>query len=424
MRRTRKGAVCMQMHSSELVFKRFIANTRVLLSIVFVSVSFPQNALAVMQPSSLQPNIPVEQQASLKSAQESISNKDYQKAVALADSVLEANPKLIVAQFIRAQGLSLLGNIDEAISMYEAILKSNQSPRHSLPEIYNNLATLYAMQGKLDVARQTLEKGIATNEQYKTLYENLSAIYVEMARGAYSKALKLGVQAKAVQLKTLPLSNFQLAASEQAQSVAQLEKQPAIKSQPIKSNEKAVIVKAVTTDKVVTPKQTDTQSNLKQQQLALLKKADKVKTVQPEKNSTIKVASKQEIKTEFSNKRIPPVNKDEVITALHGWAAAWSAQAVDLYLSFYGEGFKPKKISKKVWAVQRRIRISKPRWVSVRLNEFDVKADANKSDKVIVQLVQDYRADNYRDKTKKQFVMQRTIDGWRILSEQSLAVIR
>ena len=80
------------------------------------------------------------------------------------------------------------------------------------------------------------------------------------------------------------------------------------------------------------------------------------------------------------------------------------------------------KLSKKVWAVQRRIRIRKPNWVNVRLNNFKVKAQ--QKNKAIVQLVQDYRADNYRDKTKKQFVMQRTVDGWRILSEKSLAVIK
>jgi len=109
---------------------------------------------------------------------------------------------------------------------------------------------------------------------------------------------------------------------------------------------------------------------------------------------------------------------------LQGWAAAWSAQAVDLYLSFYGKEFKPARLSRKVWAVQRRIRLSKPRWVNVRLKNFDVKAVEKQADKAIVRLVQDYRADNYQDKTRKQFVMKRTLDGWRILSEQSLAVIR
>ncbi len=350
-----------------------------------------QNVLALPGSSEILPGtLSAEHLLVLKTAQQKIFDKDYQQALNLSERILTKLPAQFEAQFIRAQALSRLGKTEEAIELYKSILKSNLVQ----PEVYNNLATLYARQGNLDLARQTLDKGMATNAQYKTLYDNLSAIYVEMARGAYSKALKLGVQAKAVQLKTLNV---------------------AFQPPRYKQDSNTVVASA----------ETGTEKKTRQAKVSASKKPT-LKDLAPKEPATKLVAVVKPaavVKKEFVNKQTAVnINKDEVITALQGWAAAWSAQAVDLYLSFYGKDFTPVKLSKKVWAVQRRIRIRKPNWVNVRLNNFKVKAQ--QKDKAIVQLVQDYRADNYRDKTKKQFVMQRTVDGWRILSEKSLAVIR
>ncbi len=329
----------------------------------------------------------------LQKAQQKMAAKDYQQALKLSDSILAEIPAQFEAQFIRAQALSRLGKVNAAIQLYQSILQSKPTQ----PELYNNLAALYARQGKLDLARQTLDKGMATNEQYKTLYDNLSAIYVEMARGAYSKALKPGVQAKATQLKTL---NVALRPATPAQN-------------PLAAS---VVTMASTGEKAKPA------STVKPRQ----DKVSTAETTSASKHSDNVVASVRpvaKVKNEIESKQSDVnASKDEVINALQSWAAAWSAQAVDLYLSFYGKDFKPAKLSKEVWAVQRRERIRKPRWVNVRLKDFEVKPQ--QKDKMIVQLVQDYRADNYRDKTKKQFIMQRTADGWRILSEKSVAVIR
>jgi len=394
----------MRVQTSVALFTRTNNSGKLLFSFVLCICFFSHSVFAVVTT----PSIPSEQLVKLKNAQQNIVSKEYTQAIDLVNSVLDEYPMLASAQIIRAQALAQMGNLDEAIKSYQSLLKSEVKPALHRPEIYNNLATLYAKQGKLELARQTLEDGIATNEQYKTLYENLSAIYVEMARGAYSKALQLGVQAKTVQLKTLQPTTMQLASIEPPQRI--------------------VKVKQAAVDNNINEKQNTTD-------VALLNKIEKVASVKMEQTKKPEVvvepaAAKKtiiktpKIKTGFAKKQVPEINKDEVITALHGWAAAWSAQAVDLYLSFYGEDFKPVKLSKKVWAVQRRIRLSKPRWVNVRLNDFNVKVESNHKDKAIVQVVQDYRADNYQDKTKKQFVMKRTIDGWRILSEKSLAVIR
>ncbi len=410
----------MRVQSSVAYFtlKRFVAQFLITLVLgIFYLVSIASVSASVESSVRV---FPLEQELKLKAAQQSIKDKKYEQALQLAQIVLSEYPQQHAAQFIRARALSELGKLNEAIASYKLILQSSAASHLYTPEIYNNLATLYARQGNLDLARQTLETGIATNERYKTLYDNLSAIYVEMARGAYSKALKLGVQTKSVKLKTLQLSSLALSkprsktvSTDVAQAkIAKTENTQTEMTQPNKPMQSVYEAKLKTMAPIIEkPK-----SNIS---VAPIVKQASIQSVS-------KALGKKPVAKKILNSKntAPKINKDEVITALHGWAAAWSAQAVDLYLSFYGKDFKPVKLSRKVWAVQRRIRLNKPRWVSVRLKDFNVKATATQSDKAIVQLVQDYRADNYHDKTKKQFVMQRTVDGWRILSEKSLAVIR
>jgi len=378
-------------------------------SVILWTFLFASNANAVPNSSS---QLSAKNAELLEVAQQKINTKNYLQALELSEQVLAEIPSQFAAQFIRAYSLSQLGKIEAAIDAYESILKSNSTQ----PEVYNNLATLYARRGDLDLARETLDKGLATNMQYKTLYDNLSAVYVEIARGAYSKALKLGVQTKVVQLKTLSVTTrlAQLKIKSQENLLANTNIALARVEASVKKQEKSDVVEAPAPIKAVV------KSRVLENPILDLKP-----TITSEPVVTIPTASvkKELLKNQLVNvSPIERINKDEVVTALQGWAAAWSAQAVDLYLSFYGKDFKPVKLSKKVWAVQRRLRIRKPKWVNVRLNDFEFKSQ--QKDKAVIQLVQDYHADNYRDKTKKQFIMRRTADGWRIISEKSLAVIR
>jgi len=398
------------MHTSVLQLIRGKRPVALLFSCVFITLLNSQITFAITSNVSLSEK----GQRILKDAQQQIVDKKYQRALELSNEVLDENHQQYEAQFVQAEALSHLGKMDESVKLYMHILKAN--PR--LPEVYNNLANLYARQGNLDLARKTLEQGIATNKQYQTLYENLSAIYVEMARGAYSKALKLGVHAKAVQLKTLTMASVDpasLAQSNQNQATDIRTTPPTTTVKPVlDSVEQNVIVMAKA--EALSSKEVDSAS------VAIVEKKIQLPIKVPVKVE--KKIAKPVFNPIVTSKPETKINKDEVITSLQGWAAAWSAQAVDLYLSFYGEEFKPNKLSKKVWAVQRRVRIKKPAWVNVRLADFDVQVKFKQTDHVVVQLVQDYRAENYHDKTKKQFKMKHTMDGWRILSEQTLAVIK
>ena len=60
-----------------------------------------------------------------------------------------------------------------------------------MPEPYNNLAVIYASEGRLDNARAALEQAIVAAPNYATAYENLGDIYLQMAADAYQRASKL-----------------------------------------------------------------------------------------------------------------------------------------------------------------------------------------------------------------------------------------
>ena len=57
-----------------------------------------------------------------------------------------------------------------------------------LPEPHNNLAALYAAQGRLDMALLSLKTAIAARPDYTVALENLGDVYLQLAQQAYAKA--------------------------------------------------------------------------------------------------------------------------------------------------------------------------------------------------------------------------------------------
>ena len=101
------------------------------------------------------------------------------------------------------------------------------------------------------------------------------------------------------------------------------------------------------------------------------------------------------------------------------WAAVWSRQDVDAYLSHYAEDFRPASdTSHTVWREQRRERLMRPRSISVEISELEViPQDAQH---VQARFVQNYRANHYRDRDTKTLALMREGGEWRIVRELSL----
>ncbi|VAX14699.1 hypothetical protein MNBD_GAMMA24-1893, partial [hydrothermal vent metagenome] len=121
-------------------------------------------------------------------------------------------------------------------------------------------------------------------------------------------------------------------------------------------------------------------------------------------------------------KKLPVASKQadkEILLTLQGWASAWSAQQVDRYLSFYAPDFRPAKgMSRRRWEQQRRLRLRRPAWVKITLNDFQIQS-AGKG-LAWVRFLQRYQSDTYRDRTRKEIMLKSSPEGWRILFERSL----
>jgi Flp pilus assembly protein TadD len=109
------------------------------------------------------------------------------QALARADAHLAKNPRDAQMRFVRGVILSELKDADGAREVFERLTEDFPE----LPEPYNNLAVLYAAQGRLDRARTLLETALAVRPDYATAQENLGDIYLQMSADAYQRAARL-----------------------------------------------------------------------------------------------------------------------------------------------------------------------------------------------------------------------------------------
>ncbi len=103
---------------------------------------------------------------------------------------------------------------------------------------------------------------------------------------------------------------------------------------------------------------------------------------------------------------------------LEAWAAAWSGQRVDDYLSFYSSEFRPPGgMERGAWESQRRTRILRPRTISVSLGTMS--STVLEPGRVRVVFDQAYQTESYRDEVRKTIELAWEDDRWRIAGERS-----
>ena len=115
-------------------------------------------------------------------------------ALLKADQYLVGNPRDPQMRFLKGLIQRDSGKTAEAIGTFTRLTEDFPE----LPEPYNNLAVLYAGQSQFDKARTALEMAIRTNPSYAIAHENLGDVYAKLAGQAYSKALQLDTENRAV----------------------------------------------------------------------------------------------------------------------------------------------------------------------------------------------------------------------------------
>ena len=307
----------------------------------------------------------------------SLLSEQGNQAAALekVNAYLSANPKDAEAMFMKGVILVEQGKRDDAIKAFTDLTEKYPN----LPEPYNNLAVLYADQGQYDKARNALETAIKTHPSYATAHENLGDIYARLASEAYDKAFKLDTSNARAQGKLSMITDlFGGKASASKPSVA-------------------------------TAKPTESAKSMGAAKPADSKKPElaKAEPAKPE-------ASKPEVKPADAAAN----DESAVLDAVNAWAKAWSDQNVDQYLSSYAESFKtPKGESRKSWEAMRRDRVSRPKSITVEVNNPTVKLET--ADQAKVQFNQRYIANGKPQVTRKTLMMVKVNGNWQI--EQEIA---
>jgi ketosteroid isomerase-like protein len=135
--------------------------------------------------------------------------------------------------------------------------------------------------------------------------------------------------------------------------------------------------------------------------------------------------AKAEAKVETADKKVvaaaPAIKKNdsaEITQTVMAWAAAWSSQNTDQYLSFYAHDFKtPNGEARAAWEDLRRKRLGAPKYIRVGVRIRTV--SLTDSTHATVKFYQTYRASNFKASGNKTLVMVKSGDKWLIQEERS-----
>ena len=111
------------------------------------------------------------------------SEKRYAEAREVLDPLLMREPGHPRARLLHGILRARSGRVSEAIDIFEALRRDHPD----MSEPYNNLAVLYAVDGRLDDARQTLLAALERRPD-AVVYANLGDVYTKLARRAYQQA--------------------------------------------------------------------------------------------------------------------------------------------------------------------------------------------------------------------------------------------
>ena len=285
-----------------------------------------------------------------------LRNGELDAALERLQAHLPEQPDDVQARFLKGVVLAEQQDANAAIAVFQNL--TTDFP--DLPEPYNNLAVLYAANGDYERARDALLVAIGTHPSYATAHENLGDIYAKMAGIVYDKALEFDGHNSSARSKLGLLSELFSVSGNVAGAVA-------------------------------------------------------VATPEPEGDS-IEVVSSSDTNVAISS---PGLAEQVVVETVFEWAAAWSKQDVDTYLSFYGVGFSPPGgMARDAWESQRRVRLLKPDVIEVDVE--DVSVEMRAGDRADVEFAQGYRSDTYQDQVRKRLRMAWDGFDWKIIGEQEV----
>jgi len=113
-----------------------------------------------------------------------IRNGQYDKASQISRQHLDKNPQDPQMRLLGSRILEAQGQGAQAMVTLESLTLDFPE----LPEPHNNLAVLYARQGRMQDALASLNRAVAARPDYTVALENLGDLYLSMALQAYQQA--------------------------------------------------------------------------------------------------------------------------------------------------------------------------------------------------------------------------------------------
>ena len=109
-----------------------------------------------------------------------------------------------------------------------------------------------------------------------------------------------------------------------------------------------------------------------------------------------------------------------LISKTNAWAKAWENKDVNSYIAFYAPSFKPEDGSYEAWVSNRRERISKAQEIDIEISDMQVIPSFDNPDEYEISFVQDYKAKNYQERSRKVLTWKDNKGVWQIIREQNM----
>lgn len=397
----------------------FLAFVRPLLGKPLVRCAWlrPMSVAAVMCASLLSHGGAHASPAAVDEVQQLMEKGQLSAASSRVQAHLKKDSSDVQLRFLQAVIAAEQKKYDQAIRLFTALTQDHPT----LPEPYNNLAVIYAIQGEDRKAAQVLEQAIRTNPSYATAHQNLGDVYARIANEAYAKALQLDSAQKAEKPKLTLISRIAT---------------PAATASTLPAPTAAAVTIAAATAPVPTPVPapapepaptpapaapiTTTPAPAEPAATAAPPAAPAPEP-KPAATATTPAKAAADSAPEHNARKAQAAEQERqtmkaVEKAVAAWASAWEQQNMNAYYAAYSNRFDPQGMSLSAWKAERKNRIVGKPAISVKISDLKITVNG---DRASASFRQQYSSGGYRASTNKTLRMQNEGGKWRITREET-----
>ena len=308
--------------------------------------------------------------------------RQMDRALQEVDAFLKNQPKDARARFLKGLILSEMGRTNDAVAIFVEL----GSDYPNIAEPFNNLAVLYAQQGKYDDARAALEAAVRRNPAYGTAQENLGDVYTRLAIRAYEAALQAAPGSIDLKQKVQGLKDFSIRMDSTANRSANpvtAKAEPRVEPKPAPSRPAAAPEPSVA--------------------------AQASKPAAPPQPAPAAPAPAKPAAGD---------TEKEVLALVKKWSESWASNDVPGYLAVYAPEFKlPAGLTRAAWEAQRKQRIAKPRQIQVNISNPKVSPGGDGAATVV--FTQHYKSGTIDTTDTKTLALRKSNGEWRIVEEST-----